>query len=206
MTKMCGRSKVENVVIHRRIEQHAAVRGDAPAIVDGPRTLTYRGLNQGANTVARHLINHGFRRGNHAIVAMPHSADVAAVLLGIMKAGGSYAWRPNSAGVRAQLGVAAHPGVVAHAIVDVTHVLGSSTRPGPNLPVLVRGWDIACVLGEAAQTILVPHETIATLGWPGSSPITWAGDPGAFDLWAALMAGVAVAIEHPPAVCEAAAA
>jgi len=197
---------VEDVVIHRRIEQHAATRGDAPAIIDGFGMLTYRVLNQRANMVARELINHGFRRGNHAIVSMPHGADVAAVLLGIMKAGGAYAWRPDSAGERPSVVIAVRPGAVAHASVDLTQALGSSPRPGPNLPVLVRGWDLACVLGEAAQTILVPHQTIATLTLPDSLSIAWAGDPGAFDLWAGLMAGVTVAIERPLVVYEAAAA
>jgi hypothetical protein len=177
-----------------------------PAVIDGPGIVTYRALNQRANIVARQLINHGFRRSNHAIVTMPHGAEVAAVLLGILKAGGSYSWRPHGAGVRSQIGFAARPGTAAHAVVDLTQVLGSSSRPGPNLPVLVRGWDIACVLGEAAHSILVPHETIAGLGRPGSSSVTWPGDPGAFDLWTGLMAGVTVAVERPPVMCEAAAA
>jgi hypothetical protein len=201
---MCGRPKVENVVIHRRIEQHAATRGDVPAIIDGLGTVTYRVLNHRANAVARQLIKHGFRRGNHASVAMPHRAEAAAVLLGILKAGGSYGWLPV-AGARTPVAFAERPGGRIHASVDLTQAVALPSRPGPNLPVLVRGWDIACVLGEGAQAVLVPHETIATLGWPDSSPITWAGDPGAFDLWAGLMAGVTVAIERPLVVYAAAA-
>src|SRR5688572_3058545 len=78
--------------IHRFVEQHAAGRGDAVAVVDAERSVTYRELNQRANAVARHLMTGGFRRGAHAVVAMPCSADLAIVLLAVLKAGGSYAW------------------------------------------------------------------------------------------------------------------
>ena len=78
--------------IHRIIEQHAAVRGDAPALLGDGRMLSYRDLNQRANAVARCLLAHGFRRGATALINMPRSFDLAVICLGVLKAGGAYAW------------------------------------------------------------------------------------------------------------------
>jgi len=78
------------MAVHRIIEANAANRGDAAAIADAHITLSYRELNQRANAVARHLIANGFRRGAVATVNLPPSAETAIVLLGILKAGGTY--------------------------------------------------------------------------------------------------------------------
>src|ERR1044071_3202084 len=79
------------MAVHRIIEAHAARYGDSAAISDQRITLSYRELNQRANVVARHLMSHGFRRGGLATVRLPRSAETAIVLLGILKAGGTYA-------------------------------------------------------------------------------------------------------------------
>src|SRR5437762_711692 len=84
-----GRRRVE-MAVHRIIEANAANRGDAAAIADAHITLSYRELNQRANAVARHLIAEGFRRGGIATVRLPRSVEAAIVLLGILKAGGTY--------------------------------------------------------------------------------------------------------------------
>src|SRR5215216_5513316 len=78
------------MAVHRIIEAHAARSGDSPAISDHRITLSYRELNQRANMVARHLIASGFRRGAVATVCLPRCADTAIVLLGVLKAGGTY--------------------------------------------------------------------------------------------------------------------
>src|ERR1051325_11859224 len=78
------------MAVHRIIEARAARYGDCTAISDQQITLSYRELNQRANVVARHLMDHGFRRGGVATVCLPRSAETATVLLGILKAGGTY--------------------------------------------------------------------------------------------------------------------
>jgi len=78
------------MAVHRIIEAHAARSGDSAAISDHQITLSYRELNQRANAVARHLIAHGFRRGGIATLCLPRCAETAIVLLGILKAGGTY--------------------------------------------------------------------------------------------------------------------
>src|SRR5688572_33383101 len=74
--------------VHRLIENHAALRGEAIALVDGESSCSYRDLNAAANVLARKLMNAGFRRGMCAHVSMPARVELAVVLLATLKAGG----------------------------------------------------------------------------------------------------------------------
>jgi hypothetical protein len=181
--------------IHRGVEQQAAARGDAAAYVDDQRTLTYRELNNRANALARALIASGFKRGSLAAVRMEPSADLVIALLAVLKAGGAYmrmdpddqSWPRGLSIVEAR-----GNGDGRCIAVDITRVLGEELRPSPNLPILTRGSDVACVLRDQDGTpaLLVPHATITSLPqrqMPTS--VRWSGDSGALDLWVALMAG-----------------
>ena len=55
--------------IPRLIEHQAAINGNSPALMAGAVVITYRELNFRANTVARRLLAHGFRRGGRAYVS-----------------------------------------------------------------------------------------------------------------------------------------
>lgn len=200
------------VSIHRVIEQHAATRGPMPAIVDTDRAMSYRELNCAANATARHLIAHGFRRGSHAIVTMRRGIDLAVTLLAILKAGGSYTWTdPQGGDGAAAPGVSfrtAHaPGDTENTRVDLAPRLAAAVTCSPNLPVVTRGSDVACVLqdGDGAPAVLVPHATITALRARAvPEPTSWFGEPGAFDLWMALMAGTTAIVENEAAVVAAA--
>jgi hypothetical protein len=79
--------------------------------------------------------------------------------------------------------------------IDLRRVLKHDVAPGPNLPVLTRGSDLACVLlgRDGAPAVLVPHSTITSLQpWHGASDLCWSHESGAFDLWLALMNGATV--------------
>jgi len=186
------------MAVHRIIEQRAATQGDLTAISAATESLTYRELNQRANAVARHLIANGFRRGSLATVRLPRSPETAVVLLGVLKAGGIYAlidddwggsesWPPGVSFVdkidRDELRFLA---------IDMTGALQHPAQSCANLPILTRGSDVACVLPDrdGAPLVLVPHETIMSLQ---NRPILrfarWTGEPGALDLWIALMTG-----------------
>jgi hypothetical protein len=187
---------VVTAAIHRLVEQHAATRPASPAIVDGARALTYRDLNHCANACARNLAAHGFRRGWHAVVRMEPGAGLAIMLLAVLKAGGSYTWIDPRKGVLGEdaaifVGptVATRHGDIS---IDPQQVVVYSPHPSPNLPVLTRGTDIACVLDGAASPseVLVPHATVVAMqGKPTSPRAAFCDDPGAFDLWIVLMAG-----------------
>ena len=197
---------METPAIHRIIERHAANRGDAVALVEEHRTLTYRELNHRANLCARRLLSAGFRRGGHARVRMRRSADLAVVLLAILKAGAAYTWRAGDADTEAGLSLAVAPGERPCLTVDAATLLEGDVQTCPNLPILTRASDVACVLPDAdgSAVVLVPHATITALRWRSTFGATqWNGDPAAFDLWLVLMAGGTVVVQDQPAVVAA---
>ncbi|MFH8409391.1 amino acid adenylation domain-containing protein [Streptomyces sp. NPDC018019] len=67
--------------------QAAARRPDAPAVVSGALTRTYRELDAQANRFAHHLHAKGVGAGDRVAVLLPRSAELVTVLLGIAKAG-----------------------------------------------------------------------------------------------------------------------
>ena len=193
------------MAVHRIIEQRAATHGDLTAISAARESLTYRELNQRANAVARHLIANGFRRGSLATVRLPRSPETAVVLLGILKAGGIYrlidderggseSWPPG-------VGFAEKAGgdELRFVAIDVTGALRDPSQSCANLPILTRDSDVACVLPDrnGAPLVLVPHETIMALrNRPVFRFAQWTAEPGALDLWIALMTGATVTLEN----------
>ena len=177
---------------------------DAVALTDAAQALTYRELNVRANTLARRLGECGLRRGAVALVRMHRCADLATLLLAVLKAGAAYSWiEPGShqdddlppSFCVAQRSSGAEQRYLA---VDLGNAFAlCAARPSPNLPILTRGSDIACVLpdGEGRPQVLVPHETITSMPAATQSG-SWTRDPGAFDLWITLMAGETVKIER----------
>lgn len=189
--------------VHRLLERLATTRGEVPAIIERTRTLTFRDLNQRANMVARHLIAAGFRRGTVASVRMDKSADTVVVLLAILKAGGAYTWVPSPEGEAGRcVSFEAGQGTgVQQVAVDVSEALQAPPVHGPNLPLLTRASDVACVIsqGDGAPGVLVPHETITSLSLTRvPTGARWSDEPGALDLWVALLAGVTVSLVPEP--------
>jgi hypothetical protein len=185
-------------VVHRLIEQQAAASPDALAYDEDRRLLTYRELNSRANAVARALVASGFKRGTIAAVQMPRSADLAITLLAVLKAGGAYMY-VDGKGAGWPDGVSLLQRTAAESMqglsIDLAGVLGKTAPAGPNLPILTRGSDLACVLmgRDGAPGPLVPHSTITALQpWQNVHDLCWSRESGAFDLWLALMNGATV--------------
>ena len=188
--------------IHRLVEQQAALRGDVPALLEGDRSRSYRHLNYTANALARRLLTSGFRRGSHATVSMPLGIDLAVVLLAILKAGGSYTWSAPGTSTSFPSGLSFPTGTggeeARYLHLDIGDALADRVTACPNLPIVTRGSDVACILQEAdgAPMVMVPHATIASLRPRALTQQTpWMGDAGAFDLWIALMAGTTAVVE-----------
>ena len=182
--------------VHRIIERHAAITGDQLAVIDGGSSCSYRELNAAANVLARRLMSGGFRREMRALIRMAPSVDLAVVLLAVLKTGGRYTWRSADIDERPAFAVIEPTG--EHCEMDLGEVRPPTRCSSPNLPVITRETDIACVL---ESTITVPHATIvamATCAATKRSP--WVGESGAFDLWAALIAGVTAVVHDVPAV------
>jgi len=195
-----------NMAVHRIIEANAAEYGDTPAIAGDGITLSYRELNQRANAVARCLIAHGFHRGGIATVCQSRGAETAIVLLGILKAGGTYILIDCDApgATRWPRGVSfvekCEGDEVRYRAVDVTAALREAPRSSANLPIVARASDVACVIADrdGAPTLVVPHATIMSLQHRAAPPLAeWSGEAGALDLWAGLMSGATVTLNAP---------
>ena len=190
------------MAVHRIIEENAAQYGDVPAITGADITLSYRELNQRANAMARHLLAQGFRRGGVATVCLPYDAETAVVLLGVLKAGGSYVlMNPATAPTAWPRGVSFAEKVeddeIRYRIVDIVPALERAPQSAANLPIVSRGTDLACVIADSngEPLVLVPHATIMSLK-RGAAPrfAEWSSEAGALDLWAALMSGATVTL------------
>jgi len=189
--------------VHRIIERQSAVAGDRVAIACDDASVTYRELNQRANAVARDLISRGLRRGARAVVRMERGSDLAVALLAILKAGAAYTWIDAARhDGRWPYGISLLDNGVARPILLDTSLLMAASRPAPNLPIVTRAEDTACVLPQAdgRAAVLVPHATIALLhGHPTPERSAWSGDATALDLWLPLMAGASVSVDAAPA-------
>jgi non-ribosomal peptide synthetase component F len=194
-----------DMAIHRIIEAHAARAGDAPAIAEAGITLSYRELNQRANAVARHLIAHGFKRGGIVTVCQPRAAETAVVLLGILKAGGTYVLidcgaTSDGSWPRGVSFAEKNDGdEVRYRTVDIAPALQEAPRSSANLPILARESDVACVITDRdGSPMLVPHATIMSLQRRAESALAeWSGEAGALDLWAGLLSGATVTLNAP---------
>jgi hypothetical protein len=196
---------MENLVVHRIVEQHAATRGDALALAQDGDRLTYRELNVRANGVARQLLDAGFRRGGHVIVSMEHGIDLATVLLAALKVGGCYSWQAPGSGWPAAMATRPENDIRQYRPIDISAMLRQHPRTSPNLPVLTRPTDLACVLNDKNGQVLVPHSTITALQQRGAAASrVWDGEPSTFDLWAGLMSGSALAVSTAPMFLNAA--
>ncbi|MEW9711499.1 amino acid adenylation domain-containing protein [Paenibacillus sp. SI92] len=76
--------------IHRLFEEQAAKQPEAPAVLWGTGSWSYRELNEQANRLARYLRRHGVIPGTRVAICMERSWEMVVGLIGIMKAGGAY--------------------------------------------------------------------------------------------------------------------
>ena len=178
--------------IHRRVEEQVAACGDAIAIVDEGRSLTYRELNAHANDVARELMASGFRRERHAVVVLEPGSDLAIVLLAVLKAGGCYTWLAPSRACAWPRGVSLAVGRQSRDDQYIALTLApraeTDVRSCPNLPVLTRGSDAAVIVTRAGgASLVVTHaDVVGLLGQYVPQGVRWR-DGAALDLWVGLM-------------------
>lgn len=80
----------ENVCIHQLFEEQAARTPEAQALVSGPRSLTYRQLNEQANRLAHYLQTLHIGPDQLVGVCLERSLDMIIAVLAVLKAGGAY--------------------------------------------------------------------------------------------------------------------
>ncbi len=76
--------------LHKYIEEQVERSPDAPAVVFGGATLTYRQLNREANKLAHRLQSLGVKPDSLVAICAERSLEMVAGLLAILKAGGAY--------------------------------------------------------------------------------------------------------------------
>ncbi|WP_172386773.1 non-ribosomal peptide synthetase [Streptomyces sp. MNP-20] len=72
------------------IEEQAARTPDAPALVFGDETLTYRELSARSHQLARHLVALGAGPETTVALAVPRSVELMVALLAVLKSGAAY--------------------------------------------------------------------------------------------------------------------
>ncbi|MBI3898385.1 MAG: amino acid adenylation domain-containing protein [Gammaproteobacteria bacterium] len=77
-------------LIHQLVETQVQKTPTATAVVCNKQSLTYRELNQRANQLAHHLIEHGIRPDDRVAVCIERGVEMVIGLLGILKAGAAY--------------------------------------------------------------------------------------------------------------------
>ena len=78
------------LTIHGLIEKQVEATPEAPAVIAGQTTLSYRELDRKAARLAAFLVSRGVRPGSLVALCLERTADMVVALLGILKAGAAY--------------------------------------------------------------------------------------------------------------------
>jgi amino acid adenylation domain-containing protein len=76
--------------IHQVYEQQARRTPDAPAVLEGERTIAFGELNALANRIAHRLLAHGVRPGDRVFLLLERGLALVASELAILKVGAAY--------------------------------------------------------------------------------------------------------------------
>ncbi|MDJ1156672.1 amino acid adenylation domain-containing protein [Chelatococcus sp. SYSU_G07232] len=134
--------------VHRLIADHARVRPDAPAVIQGDETVSFAALDAEANRLARHLLALGLAPEMRVGVALERSPAMIVAFLAVLKAGGAF--------------VPVDPG---HPAERIAHVLGDA---GVTLVLIERR--LAARLPDLPGTMLVACDGPAPSAMPGTDP------------------------------------
>ncbi|MFD4591889.1 non-ribosomal peptide synthetase [Streptomyces rubiginosohelvolus] len=81
---------VQPVSLAREFAERAALVPDAPAVIDGERTIPYGELLADAQSLAALLRERGVRHGEPVAVLLPRSAELVTAAHAVLQAGGAY--------------------------------------------------------------------------------------------------------------------
>jgi len=139
-------------------------RPDAPAVVHGDRTLTYRELDRLANGLALDLLARGLDAGATVGVCLARSFELIVAMLAILKCGGSYlpfdaAWPDER--LRGLLADAGCVWVVSDRALALTQRLEGCQ--------VVAVHEHSLVASEAGPTTVVPADALAYVNFTSGS-------------------------------------
>ena len=152
------------------LENSAQKTPDKIALICGPRRLTYREVEEGANRLAHSLLAEGIERGDRVAVYLDNSVEAVLAIFAILKAGGVFLVI-NPTTKADKLGYILN-NCRARGLITDPPKLADVQRVVPNLPHLARLW----VAGPASLT-LAPHQSLIELSeilntsaFPSSAP------------------------------------
>ncbi|KAA6214845.1 amino acid adenylation domain-containing protein [Streptomyces albofaciens JCM 4342] len=204
--------------IHEAVARQAAATPGATAVVGGGERIGYAELDAASSALAVRLRDRGVVPGSLVPVALPRSAQLIAVLLGVLKCGAAYAAldpRWPAARLRGLLDVLKPPLLVAAGTLPGTEVPTWAPPAGPlaaladprasdTLAPGVTGDDPATVFFTSGTTgapkaVLSPHRattrlTGMTAAWSGPGRTMAQAAPASWDayaleVWGTLTAG-----------------
>lgn len=172
--KSLGGGTIESPSVLDQFLDQVEADPDRPAVVDSSTLLTYGDLAEASRVVAERLATAGIGRGSLVAVILENSANLVAILLGVLRSGASYL--PLSANDPAPR----IDKLVAHARADlriVDHERRPNHRTQDGIPVLTAAAlvrrDGAPAIGPRGNTCLPgPHDvayviyTSGSTGWP----------------------------------------
>jgi amino acid adenylation domain-containing protein/non-ribosomal peptide synthase protein (TIGR01720 family) len=180
--------------IHGRFLEQAALTPDAVAVEMGDETLTYAGLRERAERIARRLAARGLRPEQRVAVRAERSPEMIAALLGILQAGGAYVpidpawpaerqeWMLRDAGAvwldDEGLGDGEIPDVPAGSLAHVLYTSGSTGMP-KGVAVTHRN---VVRLATAVAAELGPDQA-----WLQYGPLSF--DASTLEIWTPLLSG-----------------
>ncbi|MER5570660.1 amino acid adenylation domain-containing protein [Streptomyces goshikiensis] len=208
--------------------QVAAVRGDAPALRDDGRTLSYRELDLVSDQLAAKLVAEGVLPGDRVGILLQRSAEVQISILAVMKAGAAYVplepsypaerlrFLVGDAGLELVIGDAGH--LAASGLTDVRAVAPNIDGDTPPLPhVEPDGSGLAYIIYTSGSTgtpkgCMVTHDNVLELLRGALSVFDlntqdritlfhpFIFDASVFEFWLAMASGAtSVVVPHPVA-------
>jgi amino acid adenylation domain-containing protein len=195
-----GDGDLVELCLHEQVEDHARRTPSATALVFRDQRLTYGALNERANRIAHHLLDHGVRRGQVVGVYLERGLDFATAVLAVLKTGAAYLLLDPSHPTRRLTALAAQAGVTLVVTtgdglpgadrLDVRDAMAGERVTDPGVPVTPD--DLACVMFTSGSTgtpkgVATPHRAVVnTMGhgyapfdaaqvWLQCAPVSWDG-------------------------------
>jgi microcystin synthetase protein McyG len=170
--------------VHHLLEMVAARMPDAPAVIAGDTTLSYRALDEAANRLAHLLVGLGVGQGARVAVCLERTEELPVALAAVLKAGAAYVpLDPHHPGERlrdiigdAEVSCVVTLSHLAHlfdgsgaAVVPLDRVADELVaQPGTPPAVPVRPEDVAYVIYTSGSTgkpkgVQVEHRNLVSL-------------------------------------------
>jgi amino acid adenylation domain-containing protein len=166
------------LTIHEAVKAQAVTQPNAPAVSFGDEVLTYRELDELSDRVHGYLRTRGIGVGAKVGVCLPRSAQLIAVLLGVLKAGSSYVPMDPDYPVKRLLYTVSDAGLSAVITTDSFPAISNldllrpdelfTTAPPPDLVNVAGPDDPAYVIYTSGSTgkpkgVVIPHRNVACL-------------------------------------------